>query len=433
MPNAVDRSSLAGEAGFALAALARALYERLPDRLRRPLGQRLRGEPVGQAAPAGLPAPRAGPFRHGAVLVLDAHTPRLTQDAASLATVELLGAVAELGYQPRFAAVEGAPYLPEHTEALRRRGVLTLHPPDQPSLARYLAAGAADIAAVIVVRHGVARRWLPRLRRLLPGRPILFLDADLHYLRERRRAELAGSRVLKLAAGMTRRQELAVVAAADATIVHSSVEAALIEADAPGARLAVWVWPVEPKPTPAPFAARQGLLFLGGYRHPPNLDGARWLVESVLPLLRPRLPGLGVRLVGSNAGAAIGALAEADVTVVGAVADLAPEFSRARVFVAPLRYGAGLKGKVLEAAAYGVPMVLTSVAAEGTGFEPDRHVLIADGAPAFAEAILRLHEDAALWSRLRQAALEKLEDTFSRVEQTARLARLFDQLNLPVN
>src|SRR5258708_17282578 len=143
-----DIAWLGREAGFAFQALARIAYEHLPDRLRRWLWQLLRREPA-VAAPADLPPPTAVPAPHGAILVLDQHTPRLAQDAASLATVELMRGLIDLGYAPRFAAVRGAPYLAQHTEALRRIGVLTRHPPHDPTLAQHLAPSPPDIAPIL--------------------------------------------------------------------------------------------------------------------------------------------------------------------------------------------------------------------------------------------------------------------------------------------
>ncbi|MBI3497419.1 MAG: glycosyltransferase [Proteobacteria bacterium] len=422
---------LGREAVFAAGVLARMVYEHLPEPARRLAWRWLRGRRA-PAMPAST-APLSLAARDRAILVIDAHTPRLGQDAASLATIELLRAVEDLGYAARFAAVEGPAYAGGDSEALRQAGVATIHPPEDRSLADHLRRAGEGIAAVVLVRHGVARRWLEPIRRALPGRPVLFLDADLHSLREARRAEVADSPVLAWSARRTKRLELSVIDRVDATIVHSPVERDLILEERPKVRVQVWVWPVEPKPTPKPFELRRDLVFLGGYRHTSNLDGARWFVGSVLPLIRRDLPDLCLRLVGSNPSRALADLAGEGVVVVGPVDDLSQEFGNARLFVAPLRYGAGLKGKVLDAVAFGLPTVLTSIAAEGSGFEHELDTLIADTPVAFAEAVSRLYRDADLWARLREASLRRLGRSFSRQVQTKSLAELFIKLDLPVN
>ena len=131
------------------------------------------------------------------------------------------------------------------------------------------------------------------------------------------------------------------------------------------------------------------LLFVAGFNHPPNIDAAVWFVETVLPSLRDSIPGLRLHIAGSNPSQVVLDLASDDVTVHGYVSDeeLISLYGRAACAVVPLRFGAGVKGKVLEAIRYGVPLVTTSIGAEGI---PDalEVMRVADDPQGFAQAVL---------------------------------------------
>jgi GT2 family glycosyltransferase/glycosyltransferase involved in cell wall biosynthesis len=151
-------------------------------------------------------------------------------------------------------------------------------------------------------------------------------------------------------------------------------------------------------------AAPATLLFVGYFRHDPNVDAACWLVEAILPLLRRRCPEVRVRLVGGEAQPRVQALAaHGGVEVTGHVPDLVAALAAATVVVLPLRTGGGLRGKLLEAWAASRPVVATAIACEGTAARDGEHCLVADDAEGFASAAARLLGDAALRTRLAAA------------------------------
>jgi glycosyltransferase involved in cell wall biosynthesis len=172
----------------------------------------------------------------------------------------------------------------------------------------------------------------------------------------------------------------------------------------------------EPLAQVAPFGGREGLLFVGGFRHPPNVDAAIWLAREVMPILRELLPGVPAYVVGSNMPRTVAALE--GIEAVGFVDDLEPWLARCRVSISPLRYGAGVKGKVNQAMSRGLPVVATAVSVEGMHLITGDEVLVADEPRAFAEAVARAYRDEALWTRLSRAGLANVERHFS-----ARVAR----------
>jgi glycosyltransferase involved in cell wall biosynthesis len=168
------------------------------------------------------------------------------------------------------------------------------------------------------------------------------------------------------------------------------------------------------------------LLFVAGFGHPPNVDAARWLCAEIMPRVRARIPGAKLRLVGASPTAEVLALADALTEVTGAVSEeeLLASYRRARVAVVPLRFGAGIKSKVVEALQQGLPLVTTTVGAQGlAGLE--RVAAVADEPEAIATALVRLMQDDAEWLRCSAAGARFAEDRFSVAAMREAIAGAF--------
>jgi glycosyltransferase involved in cell wall biosynthesis len=163
------------------------------------------------------------------------------------------------------------------------------------------------------------------------------------------------------------------------------------------------------------FSDRADLVFVGSFRHPPNVDAARWLVEEIWPIVRQALPSVRLHLVGADAPESVLALEQHQgVELRGHVPDLESLLDQMRISVAPLRYGAGIKGKINQSLARGLPTVASSCAVEGMFLIDGQDVLRADSAQAFSDAIVRLYDDQQLWQSLRAGGLENTQRHFSR-------------------
>jgi glycosyltransferase involved in cell wall biosynthesis len=162
-----------------------------------------------------------------------------------------------------------------------------------------------------------------------------------------------------------------------------------------------------------PFGPRRNILFIGGFRHPPNEDAVIYFVEEVLPLVRSELPGVQFLIVGSHVPPSILKLASADVIVLGYVQDVEPIFDSCRVSVAPIRYGAGVKGKVTQSLAWGLPAVATPVAVEGSQMVDGAHLMIASDPASFARRVVEVYENEELWTRLSVDGRRQVEACLS--------------------
>ncbi|MEO6689711.1 MAG: glycosyltransferase family 4 protein, partial [Dokdonella sp.] len=228
-------------------------------------------------------------------------------------------------------------------------------------------------------------------------------------------------------AAATRAQELKLIRECDLTLVVSSAEKELLARDAPGARVEILSTVNEVHGCRTPFGERHDLVFVGGFQHLPNTDAVSWFVRDVFPLLRKDFPELHFHVIGSKVPDAIRALADEHVLVHGFVEDIAPYMDGCRISVAPLRYGAGVKGKINTAMSYGLPVVATTLAVEGMHVREGDDVLVADEPAAFAAAIARLYRDEALWQRLSTHGLANVEAHFSFAAARTALQRIIDR------
>ena len=365
------------------------------------------------------------------VLVMDSYTPTPDRDSGSVRMVELLGLLVEANCGVVFMS-QALGHDGRYTSDLQQRGVEVWWRPWIRGLAGWLHGHGERFDAIVVSRHYVLSPILPMLRALAPNARIVFDTVDLHFLREEREAARSGDAHARRTAARTRKRELDLVRAADTTWVVSSVEYDLLRDLVPGADVRIVSNIHRAGDAPPGFDARCGLVFVGSYRHPPNVDAARWMVTEILPLVRQQLPGTELHLVGADATPPVLALAkQPGVRFLGQVPELDPLLDRCLASVAPLRVGAGIKGKINQSLARGLPVVATSCAVEGMFLRDGEDVLVADDAQAFADAIVRLARDRALWERLQLGGLENTRRHFSPETARAVLLPWLQELHTP--
>ncbi len=374
----------------------------------------------------------------GRALFLDHDTPRPDRDAGSHAALVEMELVQALGWKVSFLPANLA-WLGRYTEALQRRGIEAIHAPFVLSLEQLLRERGGEFDLIYLTRYTVAAQALPLIARHAPQARLLFCNADLHHLRELRAARAAALEAdAERALAQVRQvqqQELAVIGQVHLTFSYSEVERAVIEAQTlGGAPTAACPWVVEAPEQPTPLVGRTGLAFLGSYNHPPNSEAIESFLEAVWPQLKQQQPDLQLHLYGSGLSAELGARwgALPGVVVEGWIADAGQVYSRHRLFIAPLRSGAGLKGKVAAAAAHGIPQVLSPVAAEATGLRHGQEIWIAEQPTQWIEAIEQLCSQDDLWQALSQASHRYARSTWSRERGLALMADALQRLKLPV-
>nr|WP_194300047.1 Hint domain-containing protein [Acetobacter musti] len=328
-------------------------------------------------------------------LVIDALTPDATRDAGSQAILSHMRALKTLGYDITFIAADDLSPAEPLREALTAQGIETCTAPFTSSVEDVLRRHAHSFDVVYLHRHDIATRYMPLVRRHQNRARVIYSVADLHHLRLERQAAAENRPELLATARQVRLEECTAAWSADAVLTHSLRELSLLRAMVPDATVHHVPWHVPLRPGARPFEERSGVAFIGSFTHAPNLDAARFLVSSVMPLVRRQHPEISFLLAGSQMPDAIYRLRQDGVTIAGYVPDLHTLLDQVRLTVAPLRYGAGIKGKVLDSLASGVPCVMSTIAAEGMILPPELSALTGTDARELAAQIIRLYTDKA--------------------------------------
>jgi O-antigen biosynthesis protein len=269
---------------------------------------------------------------------------------------------------------------------------------------------------------------VPALRRLAPQTRIVVDSVDIVYRRLDRQAAVTGLPADRQAAIQTRERELGVYRRADVVLAITEEEQELLAADLPNIPVGVVPNVHRLPPDVPPLEGRRGTVFIGTYWHPPNVDAVHVLGGEVLPRLRAMGYADPVAIAGSRLDEALADAARGyGLEVLGFLESVPAELARRRISVAPLRFGAGLKGKVGEALGCGVPVVGTSIAAEGY-LRPERGMRIADDWDAFAFAMLELTRDETQWRRLSAGGRALVSETLGPDRCQRELEELVEHL-----
>ncbi|MDY6952010.1 MAG: glycosyltransferase [Thermodesulfobacteriota bacterium] len=257
-----------------------------------------------------------------------------------------------------------------------------------------------------------AEYYLPRIRLLRAGCPIVIDSVDVHYLREKLKYDISGHKEDLKRCSETRKRELTIYGKAETVITVSEEDANVLKKDLPGLETEV-IPNVHRLQISGNEAQKNSLVFVGGFRHDPNIDAVLFFCRDVLPLIRREVPDVTFTVVGSHPPEEIRALGNDFVRVTGYVPSTAPYLHGSCVSVAPLRFGSGMKGKVGEAMAHGVPVVTTSVGAQGMSLVNRRNVIIADSPEDLSKGVVELLQDDALYHRLKTNSIEYVRQNLS--------------------
>ncbi len=359
------------------------------------------------------PAPRA--------LVVDERVPDAGRDAGSQAILSHMSALQRMGYQVSFVASEQMGVPAPAADRLEAAGIKCLRTPHYASVEEVLRRQSNGFDVIYLHRISNASRYLPLARRYCAKARIIYAVADLHHLRFAREAEVEHRPELRDEAARLRVMELMAASWADAVITHSSFEAELLRKAVRGVSVYVVPWTQDIQRGTVPFAERRGVAFIGSYSHAPNLDAAFVLAQSIMPQIQRLDPQIECLLVGSDMPRQVRLLAGGRIVVLGAVEDLATLFDRVRLTIAPLRFGAGVKGKVLASLAAGVPCVMSPIAAEGIDLPPALRTCVGQTSLELAEQVVRLHNDETANAIAAQAGLDMIARDYSEASLDAAL------------
>ena len=363
------------------------------------------------------------------ILVIDHHLPMLDRDSGSLRMFQILKLLHELGHRVTFVP-DNLADIPPYTGELQKRGIKVVHHPYVKKVRDYLIAHGSEFDVVILSRCQFARKHVTDVRSYAPQSRIIFDTVDLHFLREESEARLTGDPETLRKAQETKQREYALIDQSDETWVVSSAEQRLLQGEWPDKSIELVSNIVDVPGSGTPFALRRDWLFIGGFQHPPNIDAVLFFLKEIYPLISEHLGDAKFYIIGDKAPPEIVALATERIIVAGLQRDVSSFFNSVRLSVAPLRFGAGVKGKINQSMAFGVPVVATALAVEGTDLRDREDILIADDPGDFAQALIELYESEELWNRLSENGIKKTRAFYSADAARKKLETLFSDDHL---
>ncbi|HEY7002121.1 MAG TPA: glycosyltransferase [Candidatus Udaeobacter sp.] len=346
------------------------------------------------------------------ILVIDHHVPMPDHDSGSLRMFQILTILRQLGHRITFVPDNLANPCP-YTGELQKRGIEVLYHPYVKKLRDYVKSNGPGFDVVVLSRRDFARKHITDVHLYAPQSRIIFDTVDLHYLRENREAQLTQDPEVHRKAKEKQQLEEELINQADETWVVSPIEQQLLQEKWPSKSIQLVSNILDVHGSNTPFALRRDYLFIGGFQHRPNIDAVVYFVQKIYPLVSERLSDAKFYIIGDKAPPEIVALGSERIVVAGLQKDVRPFFDSVRLSVAPLRFGAGVKGKINQSMAFGVPVVATSLAVEGMALADDEDVLIADEPEDFARALVKVYESEELWKRLSESGVRKTRDLYS--------------------
>jgi len=356
------------------------------------------------------------------ILVIDRFVPTYDRDSGSLRMYSLLKILNELGYKITFLPDDlqkREPYVGD----LQRLGIEVVY--GNLDVEAYLRRRGRVFTIVLLSRPEQAFKYLSLIRASAIHSLVIYDTVDLHCLRFERAAALNGDKELATKAQYFKSMEFFNASCSDVVFTVSGEEKEYLLKEIPE----LWVEVIpnihDVKKTVTPFSKRSDIMFIGSFFHQPNEDAVFFFVREIFPLIKEKLPHIKFYVVGSDPSSALLQLNSEDIRVTGYVKDVTFYFETCRVFVSPLRYGAGMKGKIGQSMGYGLPVVTTTIGAEGIGLVNAESALIADKPEEFADAITRLYTDEDLWNKISSKSIEHIEQNYSKEVISKKISELF--------
>jgi GT2 family glycosyltransferase len=362
------------------------------------------------------------------MLFLDWNVPTFDKDAGSFVAFEYLKMLKSLGYKIIFWPHNLAK-IETYTETLQQMGIETAY--GNASFEKFMKEYGSQIEISLVSRPEVAKEHLDLVKKYSKGK-VIYIAHDLHYLRMEREAQINNNSGEKKKAEEIKALEESIMKKSDVSLFFSDKEVEIVKKEFPkiSADTMAWIQDLYAEENIPGFSNREGIIFIGGFVHRPNIDSVMWFYDEIYPLVKNKIPDIKITIIGSNATPEIMALNDENFKIIGFVReeDLRQFFDQNKIFAAPLRFGAGFKGKIAKAMSFGIPVVTTGIGSEGIGLADGETALIAENAEEFAEKIVKLYSDKEMWEKISKNSREHLKNNFSAEVAKKKFQAILDEL-----
>jgi glycosyltransferase involved in cell wall biosynthesis len=364
------------------------------------------------------------------LVFIDADIPRLNHDAGSDFNLNVLNILAELQYEIVYISAFPSEITLDDLKFLHQKGIRVYASVNLEHLQMNLRDAMVDKAVVFVNRVTVGRHVIPVVRNLWPEAKIIFSLQDLHFMRELRAAKISNNKVDLETSYALMKTELSLIEISDETLVVSDVEKEIIEDIMPQARITKVPLIYEARSAHRKTEMKHQIVFVGGFNHLPNVDAVKYFKRNIWPIIREKDSELQALIIGSNPTQDILDLHNENegFIVAGFVEDLSKVYSESKAFIAPLLYGAGVKGKVIQALSFGLPGIVSKIAAEGTLLSKSNCVYITDDPLEFASYVLNLCTDEGLNHEMSENGLRYVLENHSLDVAKSALSKIVSKM-----
>jgi GT2 family glycosyltransferase len=361
----------------------------------------------------GIPRIEASRNSKGIIIVCDRQAPSKLRDAGSVRTLQLLRHMKSLGYHVVFSATDFSTNEIE-LALLEKEGIEIQR--SKESLIDSLHNRVSRIRLSWLIRSEVFDYYNSDISNLIPNIPTVADLIDLNYKRI--------NSVLEIDQNQVR-----IAKNSNLTLFCSPVESEILRSKETNLEVKDLWAEYEVAPTRPEWSSTNGLLFVGGFRHQPNVEGLKYFVEQILPKINIHYPEMNIKVVGTGLDmAAVDLLRSVGIDYLGRVEDLGEIYRQTRVVIAPLVSGGGKKGKIGEALSYGLPVVTTSFGAEGFDFENEKDAFVSDDPEIFAKYVLDLQNDEELWNKSSVLAYNYAKSNLDTAAFKEKLQRIIEDV-----
>ena len=366
------------------------------------------------------------------VLVMEPTLLTPDKDAGSVTTFNILMLLREMDFQVTFIPEDNLLYQEKYAKLLQKVGVEVLYRPFISSVESHLKEFGSRYDLAFLCRQQVVERHIGDVKKYCSRAKTIYYTHDLHHMRMMGEAMLVNEEdKLNLAQAM-KAKELNAINASDASIVVSSSEYDYLKSLSQNYKVELLPLVYGVPGSNVGFSPREDILFIGGGHHPPNVDAIKYFVDTFMPKIRKKLSGVKFHIVGDGFGEDIKSLACKDIIVHGYVENLKNLLDRIRLTVVPLRFGAGMKGKICTSMGGGVPTVCTGVAAEGMNFSGELGNIVHNDVDSFINQIISLYTDQQAWEEASSLGIEHIKQLNGMPASYRELQKILKRLNIGI-
>jgi len=330
------------------------------------------------------------------ILYIDHYVPEPDQDSGSLRTFRILCTLSHMGNKITIWP-ENLNYTTPYVSEFQQKGIEVIY--GSNDFDKFLEERKSVYDVVIMARPYVATKYIDLIKSKLPNCKIIYDTIDLHFLRMLREDSFDNKSNTNETEKM-RELEFSLMKKSDVTILTSTAEAKLLHKEDNSLKFSILPNIHIETENIEKFETRKDMFFLGGFQHTPNINAAEFLVNDIWPIIKQKISDVKLYIVGSHATETVKKLASNDIVITGFVNDLSPYYQKCKVMLAPLRYGAGVKGKITQSLAMGLPVVTTPIGVEGTDLVDKQNCMVAEKPEEFASKATQVYTDKELWNKL---------------------------------